>query len=140
MFLLDTDVLSASRRPDKAHPRLAAWITTTSATELFLSVVSLLEIRTGSLRIGRRDPAQGSVLDTWIFNQVLPQFGGRIIAFDEEIALRCAALHIPDPRPEHDAMIAATALVHGLTVATRNTVHFARMGVPLFNPWADDAQ
>jgi predicted nucleic acid-binding protein len=81
------------------------------------------------------------MLQRWVTESVLAKFEGRIIALDSAIALRCAELHVPDPSPERDAMIAATALVHGLTLITRNVRHFRRMGVPLLNPWErPDAQ
>jgi predicted nucleic acid-binding protein len=102
---------------------------------MFISVVSILEVKVGALRIARRDRLQGAMLESWIHENVLSQFQGRILAVDPAVALRCAALHVPDPRPERDAMIAATALVHGLSVVTRNIRDFAAMGVALLNPW-----
>lgn len=135
MYLLDTDVLSASRRPEKAAPRFAAWVAESDPREMYLSAVSLLEVRVGALRIARRDGAQASVLDLWIRDHVLRRFQGRILPFDEETASRCAPLHVPDPRPERDAMIAATALHHGMILVTRNARDFAAMGVPYLNPW-----
>lgn len=83
----------------------------------------------------RRDAAQGAVLRRWIDGYVSRAFEGRILAVDAAVARRCAALHVPDPRAERDALIAATALVHRLKVATRNVADFAPMGVALFNPW-----
>lgn len=85
--------------------------------------------------VQRRDAAQGVVLRAWIDGRVLPAFEGRILAVDMAVAQRCARLHVPDPRAERDALIAATALVHGLTVATRNVADFQPMGVDLLNPW-----
>jgi hypothetical protein len=89
----------------------------------------------GALRIARRDTAQGTVLRAWIDEQILPRFEGRILAVDTAVAQRCARLHVPDPRAERDALIAATALVHGLTVVTRNVRDFAPMGVMVLDPW-----
>lgn len=66
---------------------------------------------------------------------VLPAFAGRILAIDSSVAQRCAALHIPNPRSDRDSLIAATALVHGMTVVTRNLNHFQPMGVTVLNPW-----
>ena len=137
MFLLDTDVLSASRRPDKAAPAFAAWVESTSPADMYLSAVSILEIKIGALRIARRDHVQGAILNRWIHENVLARFDGRIIPVDPAIALRCAPLHVPDPRPDRDSMIAATALEHRLTVVTRNVHHFTPMGAPIFNPWTD---
>jgi predicted nucleic acid-binding protein len=135
MFLLDTNVLSELRRPERADPRLLAWATDTPASSLFLSAITLLEIEMGALRIARRDAAQGAVLRTWIDRQVLPTFADRVLPVDAAVALRCATLHVPDLRSERDALIGATALVHGMTMVTRNQADFAPMGVALLNPW-----
>jgi predicted nucleic acid-binding protein len=135
MYLLDTNVLSASRRPEKAAPGFAAWVAESDPREMYLSAVSLLEFRVGALRVARRDGPQASILDRWIREQVLQRFEGRILPFDGDVALLCAPLHVPDPRPERDAMIAATALHHGMVLVTRNTRDFASIGVPLLNPW-----
>lgn len=83
----------------------------------------------------RRDWKQGSILRAWMNGHILPTFVGRIIDIDAAVAQRCAALHVPDPRPDRDALIAATALVHGMTVVTRNVNHFQAMGVEIVNPW-----
>lgn len=137
MFLLDTDVLSASRRPEKASPLFVAWVMQTSPLHMHLSAVSVLEVRIGALRIARRDKAQGRLLHEWLQNSVLAKFEGRILPLDSTIAFRCAELHAPNPAPERDAMIAATALVHNFTLVTRNVRHFGPMGVRVFNPWVD---
>jgi predicted nucleic acid-binding protein len=102
---------------------------------MYLSVVTILEIEAGALVMSRRDSAQGAVLRHWIDDQVLPAFEGRVLPIDTAVARRCARLHVPDPRPERDALIAATALVHGLRVVTRNVQDFEPMGVELLNPW-----
>lgn len=135
MFVLDTNVISELRRPTRTDPRLLAWASATPTSRLFLSAITLLEIEMGALRVARRDQAQGRLLRAWIDDQVLPTFGERILAVDAAVALRCAQLHVPDPRSERDALIAATALVHGMTVVTRNVADFAPMGVVLLNPW-----
>lgn len=135
MFLLDTNVLSELRRRERTHPRVAAWADAVHATDLFLSAITVLEIEAGTLMLARRDEAQGAVLRAWIDGKVLPAFEGRILPVDTAVAQRCARLHVPDPRAERDALIAATALVHGLQVVTRNVADFQPMGVALLNPW-----
>lgn len=135
MFLLDTNVVSELRRPKRASPQVLAWAQPLDPASLFVSAVTIYEVEKGAQRIRRRDAAQAEMLDRWIRSEVLPSFAGRILPFDSDVALRCAALQIPNTRPERDAMIAATALVHGLAVATRNVRDFARMGVPILNPW-----
>jgi len=135
MFLLDTNVISELRRPDKADRNVVAWAGTIPAATFFLSAISILEIELGVLLIARKDAAQGAVLRAWIDDQILPRFDGRILAVDTAVAQRCARLHVPDPRAERDALIAATALVHGLTVVTRNVADFEPVGVALLNPW-----
>ena len=135
MFLLDTNVISELRRPDKADRNLLAWANAVPAANFFMSVISILEIELGARLIERKDAAQGAVLRAWINDHVLPRFDGRILAIDTPVAQRCARLHVPNPRAERDALIAATALVHGLTVVTRNVGDFETTGVPLLNPW-----
>ena len=138
MFLLDTNVISELRRPDKADRNVAAWANARPAASFFLSAISILEIELGALLIARRDAAQGVLLRAWIDQQILTRFEGRVLAVDTAVAQRCARLHVPDPRAERDALIAATALVHGLTVATRNVADFGSTGIAVINPW--DAQ
>jgi hypothetical protein len=135
MFLLDTNVLSELRRPEKANRNVVAWAGSIAAASIFLSAISILEIELGVLRTERKDSAQGKVLRAWIDEQVLPRFEGRILAVDTAVAQRCARLHVPDRRGERDALIAATAIVHGLTVVTRNVPDFGPIGVALLNPW-----
>jgi predicted nucleic acid-binding protein len=135
MFLLDTNVISELRRPERADANVVAWSGAISAASFFLSAISILEIELGALQIARKDAAQGAVLRAWIDDQILPRFEGRILAVDTAVAQRCARLHIPDPRAERDALIAATAMVHGLTVVTRDVADFEPMGVALLNPW-----
>ena len=135
MFLLDTNVLSELRRRDKTNPRVAAWADAIHPSDLFLSAITILEIEAGTLMLQRRDAVQGAMLRAWIDDKVLPAFAGRILPVDTAVAQSCARLHVPDPRAERDALIAATALVHSLTVATRNIADFQAMGVRLLNPW-----
>jgi predicted nucleic acid-binding protein len=135
MFILDTNVVSELRRPEKADPKVAAWAASIPSTVIYLSAITILEIEFGTLSVERRDKVQGQVLRAWIDEQILPRFEGRILPIDTLVAQRCAKLHVPDPRAERDALIAATALVHGLTVVTRNVADFEPTGVQLLNPW-----
>jgi predicted nucleic acid-binding protein len=100
-----------------------------------VSAITLLELEMGVLQIERRDGAQGAVLRVWLDGHVLPAFAGRVLAVDAAVALQCARLHVPDMRSERDAMIAATAMVHRMTVVTRNVADFESSGVALLNPW-----
>jgi toxin FitB len=134
-YLLDTNVISELRRLDRMDARVKAWAESVAIEDQYLSAVTLLEIELGARSVERRDRTQGAVLRDWIDTRVIPRFSGRILPVDAAVALRCAALHIPDPRPELDALIAATALVHGLRVVTRNVADFKPMGVALLNPW-----
>jgi predicted nucleic acid-binding protein len=102
---------------------------------MFLSAITILELETGILQIERRDPRQGAILRAWLDGHVLPAFDGRILAVDIAVAQRCARLHVPNPRSHRDALIAATALVHGMTVVTRNVADFESIGTEIFNPW-----
>jgi predicted nucleic acid-binding protein len=135
MYLLDTNVLSDLRRPKFTNEGLASWAGRMAHEDMYLSVMTLMELEVGTLLIARRDKTQGGILRAWIDDQVLPQFGRRIIPVDTAVAQRCAALHVPDRRPERDALIAATAMVHRMRVVTRNVADFEPMGVDLFNPW-----
>ena len=138
-YLLDTNVVSELRKigDGKADARVAAWVDTEDAESFFISAITILELERGVLGIQRRHAAQGARLRAWLDNHVRPEFAGRILPIDDQIAMRCAHLHIPDRRNEVDALIAATALVHGLTVATRNVRDFEGTGVVVVNPWQD---
>jgi predicted nucleic acid-binding protein len=135
MFVLDTNVIAELRRPDRANPTVVRWAAGIPAVQFYLSAISLLEIERGALQIARKDPAQGRVLRSWIDGHILPRFDGRVLPIDSTVALRCARLHIPDPRSERDALIAATALVHGMTIVTRNLADFAGTGADVVSPW-----
>lgn len=137
MFLLDTNVISELRRLEKADGNVVAWASTVAAGSFFLSAITIFEIELGTLQIARRDTARGTILRSWIDDQILPRFEGRILPIDTAVAQRCARLHVPDPRAQRDALIAATALAHGLTVVTRNVVDFTPLGVLLLNPWLE---
>ena len=135
MYLLDTNVLSELRKRDgRRDNSVEGWFASVPRASTAISAISILELEEGALRMNRRDPVQGAVLLVWV-ERLVQQYASRILAADANVARRCAALHVPDPRPERDALIAATALVHGLTVVTRDVKYFAPMGVPLLNPW-----
>jgi predicted nucleic acid-binding protein len=137
MFLLDTNVISELRkaRAGKADRHVAAWARSVPAGSLFLSVMVIQELEIGTLLAERRDPAKGSILRAWLDEHVLPTFSERILPVDMAVARRSAALHIPNPRPIRDGLMAATALTHGMTVVTRNVADFEQTGVLVLNPW-----
>lgn len=135
MFLVDTNVISEMRRAERADLNVREWIQAGNPDVLYCSSISILELKIGALRALRKDPPKGLILQEWLETKVLPSFSGKVIAVDLDGALRCAALHVPDPKSDRDAYIAATALVHNLTVVTRNTKDFEGTGVKLFNPW-----
>ena len=137
MLVLDTNVVSELRkvRLGKADANVAAWAQSVDAADLFISAITVMELELGVLSLERKDAAQGAVLRLWLEQQVLPEFSGRTLAVDSAVAKRCARLHVPDKRGERDALIAATALVHGMAVVTRNTADFQPTGVALINPW-----
>jgi predicted nucleic acid-binding protein len=137
MYLLDTNVVSEMRkiRSGKADPKVAAWADSVEASDLYLSVISIHELELGVLLAERRDAVQGAVLRKWLNDHALPAFAGRILDVDMGVAQRSAGLHVPDPRPFRDGLIAATALVHGMTVVTRNVDDFQPTGVTILNPW-----
>lgn len=137
MYLLDTNVISELRKAKsgKANANVIKWAKGCSSSGLFLSVISILELETGVLQVERRDPAQGAMLRSWLNAHVLPAFLERILYIDIAVAQCCAKLQVPDPRSDRYSLIAATALVHGMTVVTRNICDFEKTGVELFNPW-----
>jgi predicted nucleic acid-binding protein len=137
MYLLDTNVISELRKAGdgKANANVVAWLSSVDAGTFYLSAVTLMEIELGILRIERRDAIQGNRLRGWMNNHILPEFVDRTLPVDAAVAVRCAGLHVPDPCSERDAFIAATALVHGMTLVTRNTADFKATAVPMLNPW-----
>ncbi len=137
MFLLDTNVISELRKAKsrRADPQVLKWAGGVAAPQLYLSVISVLELEMGVLRIERRDTRQGALLRTWLEQQVLRNFQDRILAVDVPVARCCAQLHIPNPCSDRDALIAATALIHGMTLVTRNIHDFQSSGALLLNPW-----
>ena len=138
-YLVDTNVLSEARKRD-GNPAVKAWLTRQTPEDLAISVITVLEIDVGIRRVQRRDPSSAEVLRTWLDERVLTLFAGRVLPLDVSCVPQIAPLHVPDPMPEHDAIIAGTALTHGLVVVTRNTRDFARANVELLNPWDADAR
>jgi hypothetical protein len=138
MYLLDTNLVYELRkaRTGKADPGVVAWANGVSVDALYISVITVLELELGILLRERRDQTQGALLRAWLEQQVIPGFANRVLPIDLASARRCAGLQVPDPRPDRDALIAATALVFGLTVVTRNVRDFEGTGVVLFNPWS----
>ncbi len=137
MIILDTNVVSELRkiRSGRAEPAVARWASAQSASELYVSVITIQELEIGVLRAERRDASRGDLLRTWMVQHVLPAFAGRILPVDAAVAIRAASLHVPDPKSSNDAFIAATALVHRMALATRNVADFEGLGVDLVNPW-----
>ena len=135
MYILDTNLVSELRKKKKADQNVKKWAQALPVASLYISAISILELEIGILLTERRDHRQGAVLRAWMDSHVLPTFSGRILAIDAVVAQRCAALHVPNPRSDRDALIAATALVHGMSVVTRNVIDFQPMGVGVVNPW-----
>jgi len=137
MYLLDTNVISELRKAKsgKSNKKVVKWAESVPVSNLFLSVITILELETGILLIERQDLSQGAVLRSWFNSHLLPTFSERILTLDIAVAQRCAKLHVPDRQSDRDAIIAATGLVHGMTVVTRNVSDFDRTGVKILNPW-----
>jgi predicted nucleic acid-binding protein len=137
MLLLDTNVVSELRkvRIGKADPHVVKWVETLDTASLFISAITVHELEIGVLLAERRDPSQGALLRLWLETLALPAFEDRILSVDAAVARRAAKFHVPDPHPINDALIAATALVHGMTVVTRNLADFKATGAALLNPW-----
>lgn len=132
-YLLDTTVVSELRPP--AAQEVRAWAGAQRTTELGVSVITVVEVEIGVGCLEHRDPSRGQVLRAWLERDLLAAFAGRVLPVDLAVARRAASMHVPDPRLERDALIAATALVHDLVVVTRNTTDLEPLGVPLVDPW-----
>jgi predicted nucleic acid-binding protein len=137
MFILDTNIVSELRkaRNGRADTNVVAWATAVPAVSLFVSAITIHELELGVLQLERKDPTQGSILRHWLDNQVMTAFADRIIDVGAKIARRSAALHVPVTRPFRDSLIAATGLVHSMTIVTRNVADFEHTGVDVINPW-----
>ena len=115
MYLLDTNIISETRCPDRANSNVTDWLAAIDSNSLYTSAVVMTELERGVLNIERKDPRQGAVLREWLNAVIKPAFAGRVLPIDEHTATICASLHIPDQAPATDAWIAATALQHGYT-------------------------
>lgn len=135
MYLLDTNVISELRKAGRADGNVVEWAKSIPAHELFISSITILEVEMGILQIERKDPDQASVYRRWLNEHVLTAFSGRILSFDSAAALKCAQLHVPNPKSERDAMIAAISIVHGYTLVTRNEKDFKHIEMNILNPW-----
>ena len=137
MHVLDTNVVSELRKAvaGRADTNVVAWANKVATGTLYISAVTLLELELGILSLERRDPPHAAILRAWLHSHVLPAFAGRVLPVDTAVALQCAQLHVPNRRAERDAMIAATAIVHGMTVVTRNVTDFQGTGATLIDPW-----
>ena len=134
MYLADTNTISEMRKATtgRAAPRVQAWFRAQQLSDIYISVVTILEIRQGILSLRRREPAQADALNDWLYSVLLDDFAHALLPVNVAVAMRCAELHLPTRRDDRDMLIAATALVHNLTVVTR---HFEPTGVRLINPW-----
>jgi toxin FitB len=134
-YLLDTNVISETRKLHRAHPSIRRWEQSVDARDTYLSVVTIFETEMGILQFEGKDKRQAQILRSWLHTRILPAFADRILPMDASIALVSARFHVPDPCSLRDSLIAATALVHGMTVVTRNVGDFVPTGVPILNPW-----
>ncbi|MCR6481060.1 type II toxin-antitoxin system VapC family toxin [Variovorax sp. ZS18.2.2] len=139
LLLLDTNVISEVRK-SSCHPNVLAWMSAQATDALYISAITVLEIQRGISQAAQRgDALQAQVFTRWLEGQVLPAFAGRILPVDHVVARRAAQLPWADAKDYRDPLIAATGLVHGATVVTRNTKHFEASGARLVNPWDDQA-
>jgi predicted nucleic acid-binding protein len=137
MYLLDTNVISELRKAgsNRANANVIKWAKDKPTTSLFISAITVLEIEMGVLQIERKDPKQAAIYRTWLNSQVLKAFSDRVLPFDTSVALKCAQLHVPNPKSARDAMIASTSIIHGLTLVTRNEKDYKHMEIEVVNPW-----
>jgi len=137
MYLLDTNVVSEFRKSadGRINKSVKRWAEEISPDLMFISAISALELEIGILQIERRDKKQGLILRKWLNKSVLPAFLDRVLPIDVAVAQRCPSLHVPNPKSERDALIAATAIEHRMTIVTRNVSDFSQSGVKIFDPW-----
>jgi predicted nucleic acid-binding protein len=137
-FLLDTNVVSELRKGPRADANVRAWVAEADAESLYLSVLVVGELRQGVERVRRRDPAAARNLERWLA-KIAEQYDDRILPVDSEVAEQWGRLNVPDPLPTVDGLLAATALVHDMSLVTRNTADVLRTGVRLVNPFEPHA-
>jgi len=137
MYLLDTNVVSELRKvkSGKADKNVKSWSLQIDPQLMYVSSITIHELELGVLLAERKDKAKGSILRRWMNQHVLPAFEGRILSVDKSVVLVSAKYHVPDPKPYRDTMIAATAVVHKMTVVTRNINDFHLDRVKTLNPW-----
>ena len=137
-YLLDTNVISELRKRERGHVGVVRWAASVDPRDLHTSVLVIGELRRGIELRRRTDAAQATALTLWL-DKLRAGLGARILSVDERIAEVWAKLGIPDPLPAIDGLIAATAIVHGMTVVTRNVSDLARTGVTVLDPFASHA-
>ena len=135
-YLMDTNIVSELRKETRCNPGVTRWLDATDEDELFLSVLTLGELRMGALGLARKGPAGAPHLGAWV-NALHTQYAGKILPVTVEIVEKWAELSVPDRLPVVDGLLAATAIVHGHILVTRTTRDVARAGVPLFNPFEE---
>ena len=137
MYLLDTNVVSELRKSadGRINKGVQSWAEAIFPELMFISAITVLELEIGVLQIERRDKKQGAILRRWLNQNVLPAFSERVLPVDLAVAQRCASLHVPNPKSERDAMIAASAIESRMTIVTRNVSDFSQSGVKVFDPW-----
>lgn len=137
MYLLDTNIISEMRKvkQGKADNVFTEWLAQVDVDKFYISVVSVMELERGVLRIENKDAKQGEILRNWLDKLLVQMFSGRVLDINHQTAIICANLHVPNKSPENDSWIAATAIQHNLTLITRNTKDFKHANVKLFNPF-----
>ena len=134
-FLLDTNVISELRKKNRCDPSVAAWQKSIKGEDVYISAISMMEIKAGVINARRKNPEFSKELNEWYEMQVKPTFHKRVIAVDLAVSECCSVFLNQRTRQLADALIAATAHVHGLTLATRNVADFEDTGIDLINPW-----
>lgn len=134
-YLLDTNVISETRKLHRAHPSIRRWERSVDARDMYLSVVTIFETEMGILQLEGKDKRQAQILRSWLHTRILPAFADRILPMDASLALVGARFHIPGRCSLRVSFIAATALFHGMTLVTRHVADFVPTGVPVLNPW-----